>query len=187
MYVSIIRDKALYICVIYLLGAFIYLTFKSNEKRFRLLSVHFEKKFSRAHRSRGTQPRFARKPYALLHRSPSLSLVPRPSSPSLSPSPRTKSKILFAGVVAAARQIRSRRILEMDDAAGTRVVATPRARLCMGACTHARTHARRHARTHARLVGSRHGSPLNRCDVGQPTKETRGWRRESRASTSGEM
>lgn len=127
--------------------------FKSNEKRFRLLSVHFEKKFSRAHRSRGTQPRFARKPYALLHRSPSLSLVPRPSSPSLSPSlsctsPRTKSKILFAGVVAAARQIRSRRILEMDDAAGTRVVATPRARLCMGACTHARTPAGTHVRMH---------------------------------------
>lgn len=64
---------------------------------------------------------------------------------------RIKSKILFAGVVAAARQIRSRRILEIDDAAGTRVVATPRARMCMGACTQARMPAGTHGRTHARM------------------------------------
>lgn len=69
--------------------------------------------------------------------------------------------------MAAARQIRSRRILEMDDAAGTRVVATPRARLCMGAGarTPAGTHARTHVRMHG-LVGScGTGLPLNRCDA----------------------
>lgn len=57
----------------------------------------------------------------------------------------------------------------MDDAAGTRVAATPRARVCIGA--------RRHARMPARLVGSRHGSPLNRCDVGEPRGNREGTER----------
>jgi len=76
------------------------------------------------------------------------------------PSLYTKSKILFAGVGATARQIRSRWILEMNDGrAGTRVVATIHARVYR--CV---------ARTQARGIVAR-VPPLNRCGVGEPKPE----------------
>lgn len=76
------------------------------------------------------------------------------------PSLYTKSKILFAGVGATARQIRSRWILEMNDGrAGTRVVATIHARVY-------RCVARTQARGIVALV-----PPLNRCGVGESKPE----------------